>query len=86
VPAGGNYFATDSGVVTTAVPEPATLTLLGLGMASMIGRARRKRTRCAPQILHPSRSVPAPSVFCEGPVEQAGADPYWAEPTPVAEG
>ena len=45
VPAGGNYFAIDNVLVTTAVPDPVTLTLLGLGMASTIGRARRKQTR-----------------------------------------
>jgi len=37
-----NYFAIDNIVVTEAVPEPATLTLVGLGCAYVI---RRRRTR-----------------------------------------
>jgi len=37
-----NYFAIDNLVVSDAVPEPATLTLVGFGCAYMI---RRRRTR-----------------------------------------
>lgn len=40
-PIGGNYFAIDNLVVATAVPEPGTLTLLGLGSAYLIRRRRR---------------------------------------------
>ncbi len=38
-----NYFAIDNVVVNTAVPEPATLGLLGLGSAYLIGHRRRNR-------------------------------------------
>ena len=42
----GNYFAIDNIVVDvapTAVPEPGTLSLLGLASAYMVGRRRRNR-------------------------------------------
>jgi len=45
-PLNGNYFAVDNIVVettTTAVPEPGTLSLLGLGSAYLIRRRRRNR-------------------------------------------
>jgi hypothetical protein len=38
---GSNNFAIDNVVVNTAVPEPGTLTLLGLGSAYLFGRRRR---------------------------------------------
>jgi hypothetical protein len=38
---GGNYYAIDNLVVNSAVPEPGTLTLLGLGSAYLIRRRRR---------------------------------------------
>jgi hypothetical protein len=39
-----NYYAIDNIVVTVAaVPEPATLSLLGLGCAYVVGRRRRVR-------------------------------------------
>jgi hypothetical protein len=41
---GGNYYAIDNVVVNTAaVPEPGTLSLLGLGSAYLIRRRRRNR-------------------------------------------
>ncbi len=41
-PLNGNYYAIDNIVVdTTAVPEPGTLSLLGLGSAYLIRRRRR---------------------------------------------
>jgi PEP-CTERM motif len=40
---GGNYYGIDNIVVTAAVPEPGTLTLLGLGSAYLI---RRRRSNC----------------------------------------
>jgi hypothetical protein len=40
---GSNYFAIDNVVVGTAVPEPGTLSLLGLGSAYLFGRRRRTR-------------------------------------------
>ena len=42
---GGNYYAIDNIVVGTAasVPEPGTLSLLGLGSAYLIRRRRRNR-------------------------------------------
>lgn len=44
-PVGGNYFAIDNIVVGTAatVPEPGTLTLLGLGSAYLVRRRQRNR-------------------------------------------
>ena len=44
-PLNGNYFALDNIVVetTTAVPEPGTLSLLGLGSAYLIRRRRHNR-------------------------------------------
>ena len=43
-PLNGNYYAIDNIVVdTTAVPEPGTLSLLGLGSAYLIRRRRRSR-------------------------------------------
>ena len=42
-PVGGNYFAIDNLVVTAAVPEPGTLTLLGLGSAYLVRRRQRNR-------------------------------------------
>jgi PEP-CTERM motif len=43
-PLNGNYYAIDNIVVdTTAVPEPGTLSLLGLGSAYLIRRRRRNR-------------------------------------------
>jgi len=38
---GGNYYAIDNVNVGAAVPEPATLSLLGLGAACLFGRRRR---------------------------------------------
>jgi hypothetical protein len=39
-----NYFAIDNVVVApAAVPEPGTLTLLGMGSAYLLGRRRRRR-------------------------------------------
>jgi hypothetical protein len=40
---GGNYYAIDNVVVDAAVPEPATLSLLGLGSAYLVARRRRNR-------------------------------------------
>lgn len=40
---GGNYWALDNVVVPDAVPEPGTLTLLGLGSAYLVRRRRRNR-------------------------------------------
>jgi len=42
-PAGGNYWALDNIVVEKAVPEPGTLTLLGLGSAYLVRRRRRNQ-------------------------------------------
>jgi hypothetical protein len=44
-PLNGNYYAIDNLVVAAAppVPEPATLTLLGLGSAYLVGRRRHPR-------------------------------------------
>ena len=41
-PVPGNYFAIDN-IAVTAVPEPAMLSLLGLGAAFLLGRRRRNR-------------------------------------------
>ena len=38
-----NYYAIDNVVVTSAVPEPGTLTLVGLGSAYLIRRRRKNR-------------------------------------------
>ena len=38
-----NYYAIDNVVVGTSVPEPGTLSLLGLGSAYLFGRRRRTR-------------------------------------------
>jgi hypothetical protein len=46
IPLNGNYWALDNVVVdttATAVPEPGTLTLLGLGSAYLVRRRRRNR-------------------------------------------
>lgn len=42
-PVAGNYYAIDNIVVADAVPEPGTLSLLGLGSAYLIRRRRRNR-------------------------------------------
>jgi len=42
---GGNYYAIDNVVVDRAVPEPGTLSLLGLGSAFLFGRRRRTAVR-----------------------------------------
>ena len=43
-PSPGNYYAIDNVVVdSAAVPEPGTLSLLGLGAAYLFGRRRRNR-------------------------------------------
>jgi hypothetical protein len=39
---GSNYYAIDNLVVSAAVPEPATLSLLGLGSALVFTRRRRR--------------------------------------------
>jgi hypothetical protein len=38
-----NYYAIDNVVVTSAVPEPGTLSLVGLGSAYLFSRRQRKR-------------------------------------------
>ena len=42
---GGNYYAIDNVGVGAAVPEPGTLSLLGLGSAFLFGRRRRTASR-----------------------------------------
>ena len=38
---GSNYYAIDNVVVAAPVPEPGTLTLLGVGFSCLLGRRRR---------------------------------------------
>ena len=38
-----NDFAIDNVIITTNIPEPASLALLGLGVTALVGRRRRRR-------------------------------------------
>ncbi len=40
---GSVRFTNESGIITTTIPEPATLALLGLGVIGMMALRRRRR-------------------------------------------